>query len=169
MPWKRSVSQSMMVKPKATPQKQHAQKSRVFKSKFSLRQETSPSGNLRDRPGWGAADSLSDRLPAFRWFPAGLERAAESSFPASDWKAGPCRRVCSWQPGARGPAATSPRGGDVCALLRPAATEPRLCRRRRRRGARPGRRPAPSRPGGGRAPALGGTLGGGWGGTPSGL
>lgn len=72
------------------------------------------------------------------------ERAAESSFPASDWKAGPCSRACSWQPGARGPAATSSRGGDVCAPGARAATEPRLCRR----GARPGRRPAPSGPGG---------------------
>ena len=82
MLWKRNVRQSMMVKPKATPQKQHAQKSRVLKSKFNLRQEMSLFGNLTDRPGWGAADSLSDRLPAFRWFPAGLERAAESSFPS---------------------------------------------------------------------------------------
>lgn len=95
------------------------------------------------------------------------ERAAESSFPAPAWKAGPCSRVCSWQPDARGPAATSSRGGDVCAPGARAATEPRLCRR----GARPARRPTPSRPphpypphpttpGSGRAPALGGTLAG---------
>ena len=145
--------QSINVKPKAVHRKQNAQTSRACRSKFILSHGMSVWG-LRGRgpgtPAW-AADSLADLLPAFR------ERAAESSFPASDWKAGRCSRVCSWQPGARGPAATSSRGGDVCAPDARAATEPRLCRRR---GARPGRRPAPSRPGGGPEPSLGGTLAG---------
>lgn len=52
---------------------------------------------------------------------AGSRRAEQGNeqpshhFQPQTGKAGPCSRACSWQPGARGPAATSSRGGDVCA------------------------------------------------------
>lgn len=112
--------------------------------------------NLKPKPSPGGAERLPSggsclcagrppRRPALRRFPASRRRVIISS---SAWKAGPRRRVCSWQPGARGPAATSSRGGEVCAPGARAATEPRRCRRR-------------ARSGGGRAAALGGTPAGG--------
>lgn len=153
-------SQPINVKPKAVHEKRNAQtSSRACESKMILRPEVSLwelRAQARGRPPgrWTAFQTCYPRSAGSR---RDGERAAESSFPASAWKAGPCSRVCSWQPGARGPAATSSRGGDVCAPGARAATEPRLCRR----GARPARRPAPSRPPrGGRSAALGGPLAG---------
>lgn len=68
-----------------------------------------------------APDSLPDMLPTFRGFPASRERAAESSFPASDWKAGPCS-ACAL--GSRAPRAPRPHHPGAGGALRTPAPPP---------------------------------------------
>lgn len=112
-------------------------------------------------PFGGLGDRLRGRCRraprVSRGFQASRERAADSSFPASDWKAGRCSRVCSWQPGARAPRPHHP-GAGMCALPAPALPPSHVCAA----GARgPGGARHRAAPGvGERAPALGGTLAG---------
>lgn len=112
-----------------------AQAPLACKSRFISQEPRRPFGGLGDSAWLGAA--VQTRHPRS----AGSGRAGREPrshrFQPQPGKAGRCSRVCSWQPGARAPRPHHP-GAGMCAL-RATSVPP---------GARRGRRPAPSRPGG---------------------
>ena len=116
MLWKRNVSQSMRVKPKATPQKQHAQKSRVFRSKFNLRREMSPFGNLTGPARLGSGGQPfrpATRVPLVPGGPGASSRVIISSLRLESWTVPPRVLLAAGRPGPRGH--ITPGRGCVCA------------------------------------------------------
>lgn len=93
-----------------------------------LRCEVRVWGLGRQQSACLAVHHIPDLFLVSRRFPASQQLAAQSSFPASVWKAGPRRRVCSWLP------APGPHGHIILRLGSVSsraviATEPSLCGR----------------------------------------
>lgn len=91
-----------------------------------LRCEVRVWGLGRQQSACLAVHHIPDLFLVSRRFPASQQLAAQSSFPASVWKAGPRRRVCSWLP------APGPHGHIILRLgsvssRAVVATEPSLC------------------------------------------